>query len=258
MRKEQGQPARFVLSSRVSRGRRDRPHSGAACPLVRLVSGVGDHSMGDRPRPDPVGETARLSVTPAPTAVLRLCLALRGCYDTPYSRWPCPSSTGPSASASCGSRALRRSPGLPPPRRGPRPRRSRALGRRAPGGAPQPGRRCGTCTVDLDAVADWLLAGGVTTVALASTGVSGLPLCALLAARGVPVLRIDPRPAQRVPGRPTTARLDGQWRQRLQTDGRLAGAFRPADQGCVLRGSWRHRPMRRTYAAQHMQPRHQA
>jgi hypothetical protein len=51
-------------------GRRDRPRIGALCPFVRLVSGVGDHSIGDRPRPDPGWETARFSVTPAPTAVL--------------------------------------------------------------------------------------------------------------------------------------------------------------------------------------------
>ena len=45
-----------------------------------------------------------------------------------------------------------------------------------PGGAPQPVRRFGTFTVDLDALADGLLAGGVTTVAMASTGVSWIPL----------------------------------------------------------------------------------
>src|SRR5205814_2978567 len=54
-------------------GRRDRPRIGALCPLGRLVSGVGDHIIGDRPRPDPVWETAHFSVTPAPTALLRLC-----------------------------------------------------------------------------------------------------------------------------------------------------------------------------------------
>src|SRR5256885_12729217 len=46
-------------------GRRDRPRIGAVCPFVRLVSGVSDHIIGDRPRPDPVWETARLSVPPA-------------------------------------------------------------------------------------------------------------------------------------------------------------------------------------------------
>ena len=46
-------------------GRRDRPCIGAVCPFVRLVSGVSEHIIGDRPRPDPVWETARFSVPPA-------------------------------------------------------------------------------------------------------------------------------------------------------------------------------------------------
>jgi hypothetical protein len=37
-------------------------------------------------------------------------------------------------------------------------------------------RRFGTFPADLDALADWLLDGGVPTVAMASTGVSWLPL----------------------------------------------------------------------------------
>ena len=127
-----------------------------------------------------------------------------------------------------------------------------------PGGDPQPVRRVGTCTADLDALADWLLDCGVTTVAMASTGVSWMPLFALLEARGVQVLLIDPRPAQRAPGRPKTARLDGQWRHRLHAYGLLAGAFRPDDQGCVLRGDVRHRQRLLTSAAHPMQHRHQA
>src|SRR4029450_13113099 len=59
-----------------------------------------------------------------------------------------------------------------------------------PGGAPQPVRRCGTFTVALDALADWLIDWGVTPGALASTGGYWLPLCKLLEARGVPVLLI--------------------------------------------------------------------
>jgi hypothetical protein len=74
----------------------------------------------------------------------------------------------------------------------------------------------------------------------------------------VQVLLIDPRQAKRAPGRPTTDRLDGQWRQRLHTSGLLAGAFRPADQGCVLRGSLRHRQRLIPYAAHHIQHRHKA
>jgi transposase len=76
-------------------------------------------------------------------------------------------------------------------------------------------RRFGTFTVDLDALADWLMDCGVTTVAMASTGVYWMPLCELLEARGVHVLRIDPRQATRAPGRPKTDRLDCTWLQRL-------------------------------------------
>ena len=47
-----------------------------------------------------------------------------------------------------------------------------------PGGAPQPVRRFGTCTADLDALADWLIDCGVTTVAMESTGGYGMPVFA--------------------------------------------------------------------------------
>jgi hypothetical protein len=127
-----------------------------------------------------------------------------------------------------------------------------------PGGDPQPVRRFGTFTVDLDALADWLIDCGVTTVAMESTGVYWIPLFDLLEARGLQVLLIDPRQAKRAPGRPKTDRLDGKWLQRLHAYGLLAGAFRPDDQVCVLRGSLRHRQMLLTYAAHHMQHMHKA
>ena len=116
-----------------------------------------------------------------------------------------------------------------------------------PGCDPQPVRRFGTFTVDLDALADWLIDCGVTTVAMASTGVYWIPLFELLEARGVQVLLIDPRQAKRVPGRPKTDRLDCKWLQRLHAYGLLAGAFRPEDQVCVLRSYLRHRQMLLTY-----------
>jgi hypothetical protein len=85
-----------------------------------------------------------------------------------------------------------------------------------------------------------------------------MPLCELLEARGVQVLLIDPRQAQRVPGRPQTDRLDWKGRQRLHAYGLLAGAFRPAAPVWVLRGSVRHRQMLLTSAAHPMQHRHKA
>ena len=88
-----------------------------------------------------------------------------------------------------------------------------------PGCDPQPVRRFGTFTVDLDALADWLIDCGVTTVAMESTGVYWIPLFELLEARGVQVLLIDPRQAKRAPGRPKTDRLDCKWLQRLHAYG---------------------------------------
>ena len=127
-----------------------------------------------------------------------------------------------------------------------------------PGCDPQPVRRFGPFTAALDALADWRIDGGVTTVAMESTGGYWIPLFALLEARGVQALLIDPRQAKRAPGRPKTDRLDCQWLQRLHAYGLRAGAFRPEAHVCVLRGYLRHRQMLLTYAAHHMQHMHKA
>jgi transposase len=118
----------------------------------------------------------------------------------------------------------------------------------------QPVRRFGAFTVDLEAIAAWLQACRVTTVAMESTGVYWIPLFELLESRGFQVLLVDPRQVQRAPGRPKSDAHDCQWLQRLHTYGLLAGAFRPEDQVCVLRGDLRQRQMLITYAGQHIQP----
>ena len=118
----------------------------------------------------------------------------------------------------------------------------------------QPVRRFGTCTIDLEAIADWLLACDVTTVAMESTGVYWIPLFEVLEARGFQAILIDPRQAQRAPGRPKSDPRDCQWLQRLHAYGLLAGAFRPDDQVGVLRAYLRQRRMLITYASQHIQP----
>jgi transposase len=107
-------------------------------------------------------------------------------------------------------------------------------------------------------VADWLAACGIPTVALASTGVYWSPLFELWEGRGFAGLVVDPPQGQKIKGRPTSAGHDGQWRPRLQTFGRLAGAFRPPDPVGVLRSSLRQRAMWLSYASQPIQPRQKA
>jgi transposase len=127
-----------------------------------------------------------------------------------------------------------------------------------PSDEPQPVRGCGACTAALEAIAAWLVACASTTGALESTGVSWLPLFALLAARGFEGLLVAPQHVQKIKGRPTSDVHDCQWSQRLPPFGLLASAFRPTDHVCVLRRDLRQRAMLLTYAAQHIQPMHKA
>jgi hypothetical protein len=100
-----------------------------------------------------------------------------------------------------------------------------------------------------------LAAGGVTTVAVESPGVSWSPLVERLERRGFEGRLVDPPPVQPIQGRPTSDVHACQWRQRLQTVGLLAGACRPPDQVCVLRSDLRQRALGLSYASQHLQPR---
>ena len=122
-----------------------------------------------------------------------------------------------------------------------------------PSDDPQPVRGFGAYTVDLEGLADWLAACGITTVALESTGVYWIPLFELLERRGFEVLLVDPQQVQKIKGRPKSDVHDCQWLQRLHTFGLLAGAFRPPDQVCVLRSYLRQRAMLLSYASQHIQ-----
>jgi len=103
-----------------------------------------------------------------------------------------------------------------------------------------PVREFPSFTVDLNAVADWLTACKVDTVAMESTGVYWIPLFELLESRGFTVLLVNARHVKNVSGRKSDV-LDCQWIQQLMTYGLLSGAFRPADQVCVLRSLWRQR-----------------
>src|SRR5260221_13162529 len=64
-----------------------------------------------------------------------------------------------------------------------------------------PVREFPSFTVDLNAIADWLKACGVDTVAMESTGVYWIPLYELLESRGFTVLLVNSRHVNNGPGR---------------------------------------------------------
>ncbi len=116
----------------------------------------------------------------------------------------------------------------------------------------EPVREFASFTVDLNALADWLKACGVDTVAMESTGVYWIPLYELLEWRGFKVLLVNARHVKDVSGRKSDV-LDCQWLQQLMTYGLLRGAFRPAEQVCMLRALYRQRAMLLRSQGRHVQ-----
>lgn len=116
----------------------------------------------------------------------------------------------------------------------------------------EPVREFASFTADLHAIADWLSACGVDTVAMESTGVYWIPLFELLESRGFTVLLVNARHVKNVSGRKSDV-LDCQWLQQLMTYGLLGGAFRPSEQVCVLGSLWRQREMLLKSQARHVQ-----
>lgn len=121
-----------------------------------------------------------------------------------------------------------------------------------PANLPAHVRKFGTCTADLEMLADWLTACGITTIAMESTGVYWIALFELLERRGFEVFLVNPRQTKQVSGRPKTDVLDCQWIQRLHSYGLLAASFRPADDVVVLRSYLRQRLMLIEQGAQHV------
>jgi transposase len=116
----------------------------------------------------------------------------------------------------------------------------------------QPVRRFTAFTDDLYALADWLSACGIDTVAMEATGVYWIPLYDILELRGFDVHLVNSKHVQNVTGRKTDI-LDCQWLQQLHTFGLLSGAFRPDQDFLVLRSYVRHRKMLIEYASAHVQ-----
>jgi transposase len=122
---------------------------------------------------------------------------------------------------------------------------------------PHPVRCFGTFTADLHALADWLAACGVRTVAMESTGVYWIPLFQILETRGFEVYLVNARQVKNVPGRKSDV-ADCQWLQYLHAVGLLAASFRPPDPICAVRSLLRHRESLVQYAAAHVQHMHKA
>jgi transposase len=114
-------------------------------------------------------------------------------------------------------------------------------------------RKFGACTCDLYAIADWLKACRVTSVAMESTGIYWIPLYQVLEERGFEVCLVNARQMKNVSGRPKTDRLDCRWIQRLHSYGLLMPSFRPPDEICQLRSLLRHREALIRGAARHIQ-----
>jgi transposase len=117
---------------------------------------------------------------------------------------------------------------------------------------PSPVREFRSFTEDLHALADWLEACSIDTVAMESTGVYWIPLYEILEDRGIEVLLVNARHVKSVPGRKSDV-LDCQWIQQLHTFGLLRGSFRPDAPIAALRSLIRHRDQLVESAASYVQ-----
>jgi transposase len=116
----------------------------------------------------------------------------------------------------------------------------------------QPVREFGCHTGELQALGDWLLACGVDTVALESTGVYWIALYEVLESKGLDVWLVNAKSVRHVSGRKSDV-LDCQWLQQLHTFGLLRRAFRPDAQVCELREIVRLREVVLEDRARHIQ-----
>lgn len=97
----------------------------------------------------------------------------------------------------------------------------------------------GTTTLDVLQLVDWLHAGGVTHVAMESTGEYWKPLYNLLEGEFT-VLLVNPQHVKNVPGRKTDLK-DAEWLNELLAHGLLRGSFIPPVAQRDLRDLTRHR-----------------
>jgi transposase len=109
-----------------------------------------------------------------------------------------------------------------------------------PDRSPSPVQSFKTFTTDLKRLADWLIACGVTSVAMEATGVYWIPIYDMLETRGLTVLLVNARHIKHVPGRKSDV-SDCEWLRDLHSVGLLRGSFRPTEGIVALRAYMRHR-----------------
>ena len=107
-------------------------------------------------------------------------------------------------------------------------------------------------TADVEALRDWLLACGIKTVAMESTGNYWITAYDLLEAAGIEVYLVNARHVKGVPGRKTDVQ-DAAWLQQLHAAGLLRKSFRPAQEIVSLRYLMRYRQGLVAAAAQQVQ-----
>lgn len=115
----------------------------------------------------------------------------------------------------------------------------------------QPVRAFGTFTEDLNALADWLVACGINTVAIEATGVYWIPLVEVLEERGLAPKLVDSRSIGRRNKKKSDV-VDCQWVRQLHGHGLLDAAFRPDAAMLPLRAFMRQRRMLIDYASDHI------
>ena len=106
--------------------------------------------------------------------------------------------------------------------------------------ADDPVREFGVMTGELNAMADGLIACGVDTVALQSTGAYWIAVYEGLEQRGLKVWLVDARQMKYVPGRRSDVQ-DCQWLQKRMSLGLLRATWRPDGEVCVVRAVARQR-----------------
>jgi transposase len=101
-------------------------------------------------------------------------------------------------------------------------------------------RTFATFSADLEALADWLAAEGVTQVVMEATGQYWKPIWYVLEARGFALLLVNARHVKILPGRKTDV-ADAAWLAELLEHGLLRGSFVPPPAIRQLRDLTRYR-----------------